>query len=234
MAVDTSDYHFIIKYLEKNNLELTHILTTHKHWDHSGANEQLAKKFKNLLVYGSKGDQIIAMNKPVGEGDEFKIGDNINVSVIESPCHTSGHILFYVKIQNVSDPILFTGDTLFIGGCGKFFEGTAKMMYENFEKIRKLPKNTQIYCGHEYANTLLTFGLEVEPDNEKLRDKLLQVREDRKKGIPSVPSTIQSEEETNVFFRCSNEALMKIYKESDPIKILNTLRDEKNNWKMKK
>lgn len=173
------------------------------------------------------------MNKPVSEGDDFKIGNNINVSVFESPCHTTGHVLYFVKIPN-SDPLLFTGDTLFTGGCGKFFEGTAKMMFDNFEKIKKMPKNTLIYCGHEYADQLLSFGLEVEKDNEKLKDKLLQIREDRKKGIPSVPSTIQSEEETNVFFRCNSISLMKIYNENDPVKILSTLREEKNNWKWKK
>lgn len=149
--VDPVDPESVIAAVQTEGVKLLKVLTTHHHWDHAGGNEKLVSLFKDnkLDVFG--GDQRIgALTNQVKHGDKLKIG-NLDVLCLHTPCHTSGHICYYVEAPS-GEKAVFTGDTLFLGGCGRFFEGTAEQMYSALvEKLGGLPDETKVFCGHEYA-----------------------------------------------------------------------------------
>lgn len=184
----------------------THVLTTHKHWDHAGGNRDMARAVPGLVVYGSAYEDIPACTQAVREGDEFAIGaSNLRARVLFTPCHTRGHILYYVRDSAAPDDapgVLFSGDTLFVGGCGRFFEGDGAQMYEAMGKIAALPRNTYVFCGHEYTAKNLAFAQSVDADNEALQRKVEAVKRQRAAGEATVPSTVGDELAYNVFMRC--------------------------------
>lgn len=172
--------------VEKEGVNLTKILTTHHHWDHAGGNEALVEKSKNTLqVFG--GDQRIgALTNLVKHGDKFSIGD-INVECLFTPCHTTGHICYYLNASSDQPPVVFTGDTLFIAGCGRFFEGTAEQMHTALiDILGGLPDHTQVYCGHEYTEQNLKFAKHVEPDNSDILSRIQWAASKRNQGEPTV------------------------------------------------
>jgi len=135
------------------------------------------------------------------------------------------------KIANKLQSILFTGDTLFIGGCGRFFEGTAEEMYQNLCKtIASMPDDTLIYCGHEYTVNNLKFGLAVEPDNNEMKKYYEWAQEQRKNGKPTLPSTVKQEKEINPFLRVQQPAVMKYTGKGTAVEVMNELRTKKNNF----
>lgn len=171
----------------------------------------MAKQFEGITVVGSKTESIPACNKQVGEGDEFVIGETLRVRVLSTPCHTRGHIQYLVTrvVEDTHEPAaLFTGDTIFIGGCGRFFEGTAAEMLDNMQKVAKLERNTEIYCGHEYTLSNLKFAQEkVEPNNESLRKKIEWAKSQRQQNLPTIPSTLEEELSYNPFMRFNVESV---------------------------
>uniref|UniRef100_A0A2C9K5P8 hydroxyacylglutathione hydrolase n=2 Tax=Biomphalaria glabrata TaxID=6526 RepID=A0A2C9K5P8_BIOGL len=186
--------------LSDEGVNLTTVLTTHHHWDHAGGNEQLIKSLGSKEVVG--GDtRIGALTRKVTHGDELKIG-NLNVKCLFTPCHTAGHICYYVTNPNDSESAVFTGDTLFVAGCGKFFEGTPDQMYKALvEILGTLPPETKVYCGHEYTVNNLKFAESVEPNNKQLISKLELAKTLRQSGTPTIPSTIKEELSFNPFMR---------------------------------
>ncbi|XP_013063080.2 hydroxyacylglutathione hydrolase, mitochondrial-like isoform X3 [Biomphalaria glabrata] len=186
--------------LSDEGVNLTTVLTTHHHWDHAGGNEQLIKSLGSKEVVG--GDtRIGALTRKVTHGDELKIG-NLNVKCLFTPCHTAGHICYYVTNPNDSESAVFTGDTLFVAGCGKFFEGTPDQMYKALvEILGTLPPETKVYCGHEYTVNNLKFAESVEPNNKQLISKLELAKTLRQSGKPTIPSTIKEELSFNPFMR---------------------------------
>ncbi|XP_012276116.1 hydroxyacylglutathione hydrolase, mitochondrial isoform X2 [Orussus abietinus] len=227
--VDPVDPDSVISAVEQSNVNLTKVFTTHHHWDHAGGNKALCKKMKNLEVYGGD-DRIDALNHKVEHGFTFMLG-KLSVRCLATPCHTTGHICYYVS-GNGEDPAVFSGDTLFAGGCGRFFEGTAEQMYQALvEVLGKLPDNTKVYCGHEYTGQNLKFGIHVEPENKAIQKKIEWVQEQRKMKKPTVPSTIEDEKKTNPFMRVHELAVMEHAKQSDPIQTMAALRKEKDNFK---
>lgn len=227
--VDPVDPEAVASAVKENNVNLTKILTTHHHWDHAGGNEKMVKKFENLEVYGGD-DRVGALNCKVKHNDKFNIG-SLNVLCLATPCHTSGHICYYVTGEE-DTPAVFTGDTLFAGGCGRFFEGTADQMYKALiETLGKLPNETKVYCGHEYTGNNLKFGIHVEPNNEDILQKMKWVCSQREKNMPTVPSTIENEKLTNPFMRVHEQSIMEHTNEKDPIKTMAYLRREKDNFK---
>ncbi len=187
----------VIKELKKNNWKLTHILNTHHHSDHTGANIQL-KKDSNCKIIGPKADhdRIPGIDIFLEDQDEFEFGTEI-VKVLDVPGHTKGHIAFHFP----ESESLFCGDTLFALGCGRVFEGTMEQMWESLTKISLLPKQTKIYCAHEYTLANGTFALTIEPNNEKLKFRMKNIKEKRNKGISTIPSTLEEEIDTNPFLR---------------------------------
>ncbi|OAY66843.1 Hydroxyacylglutathione hydrolase cytoplasmic [Ananas comosus] len=147
-------------------------------------------------------------------------------------CHTKGHISYYVTGKAEEDPAVFTGDTLFIAGCGKFFEGTAEQMYQSLcVTLGSLPKPTRVYCGHEYTEKNLRFALTVEPENEKISQKLSWAQRQRQDGLPTIPSTIGEEFETNPFMRVDLPEIQNKVGCGSPVEALKEIRRLKDNWR---
>eukprot|EP01083_Nonionella_stella_P186499 682842_1 len=201
-------------------LELVGVLTTHKHHDHSAGNGEMKKAFKNIKVYGGKADNIKQYLKEntftdeVTEGDVIPLGKNTKITVFDVPCHTQGHVLYFITDNNDQNPSLITGDTLFVGGVGHFFEGNAQSMLNNFKKIGKFPKETKLYVGHEYALGNYAFGVFIEPQNKILQQRYQWATKLKTEGGICVPSTVQMEMDSNVFMRTSNKALQENLKKS--------------------
>ena len=174
-AIDPAQPKKVLSAAKERGLSVSMILTTHHHFDHAEGNEEFLQLLKNeggekIPVFGGD-ERVQAVNKIVKEGEEIWIGgENVKVSVRSSPCHTTGHLLFFAEQiekregeekKREGDPVVFTGDTLFIGGCGRFFEGTPEQMDQALNVIlSSLPDNTLVYCGHEYtvANLLFAIG----------------------------------------------------------------------------
>ncbi|KAG5309271.1 GLO2 protein, partial [Acromyrmex insinuator] len=227
--VDPVDPEAVTAAVQQNDVKLTKVLTTHHHWDHAGGNAKLSKSFVDLVIYGGD-DRIEAINRKIMHNDTFNIG-NLSVKCLATPCHTRGHICYYVTGEGQHS--VFTGDTLFAGGCGKFFEGTADQMYKALiEILGSLPEETKVYCGHEYTVNNLKFGLHVEPENVAIQQKLDQVHIQRANNLPTVPSTIKDEKLTNPFMRVHEPSVMKHVQQNDPIQTMSHLRREKDNFKV--
>ena len=197
IVFDPGESSNLLNYLNKNMLDLKAILITHHHFDHTGGIDDILSKNKSTTVYGPNNNINSITNRLQG-GDQIKeIG--IDFEVIEIPGHTLDHIAYFS--ENHGDPILFCGDTLFAGGCGRVFEGTFSQMHESLGKLKNLPKNTKIYCGHEYTLSNLEFAKEVEPLNEIINKRYNEVSELRNKGIPTLPTTLSIELQSNPFLR---------------------------------
>lgn len=175
--------------------QLTHILNTHHHWDHSGANRELKERY-GAQVIGPQNDRnrIPAIDLGVDESSGWQFGSH-HVQVLDVPAHTRGAIAFVIG------DAVFTGDTLFAMGCGRLFEGTPVMMMESLAKLAALPDATRVYCGHEYTLSNGRFALTLEPGNEALQARMAQVEAMRAAGEPTIPTTIALEKATNPFLR---------------------------------
>ncbi|XP_076039984.1 hydroxyacylglutathione hydrolase tenzing norgay [Oratosquilla oratoria] len=229
--VDPVDPKTVLEAVKEVGANLTTVLTTHHHWDHAGGNEDLVKTCSQPLQVLGGDDRIGALTQKVSHGDTLKVG-NIDVKCLFTPCHTQGHICYYVTSPDTDQPAVFTGDTLFLGGCGKFFEGKPEEMHRALiDVLGSLPDNTHVYCGHEYAKNNLSFGLHVEPNNPTIQAKFNWVLEQRAQGRPSVPSTIKEEKEINPFMRVNEEPVKQHTGCTDPIMVMGSLRREKDSWK---
>jgi len=218
--------------VKEEGVELTTVLTTHHHWDHAGGNEKLIASVGPKEVVGGD-DRIGALNKKVGHGDEFTIG-SLSVKCLFTPCHTSGHICYYVTGPSGEQPAVFTGDTLFVAGCGKFFEGTGEQMHTALVSIlSKLPPETKVYCGHEYTVSNLKFASVVEPGNPDVAAMLGKTQEQRSNKVPTVPTTIQAELKYNPFMRVNEAPVQKFTGQTDPVKVMGALRAAKDSFKPK-
>ncbi|XP_060523304.1 hydroxyacylglutathione hydrolase, mitochondrial [Cylas formicarius] len=220
----------VLEAVRNEGVNLTKVLTTHHHWDHAGGNEELVKKSPNALqVYG--GDKRIgALTNEVKHGDKFSIGE-INVECIATPCHTSGHICYYLTDAKGQSAV-FTGDTLFVAGCGRFFEGTAEQMYTALvEKLANLPDGTLVFCGHEYTQQNLKFAKHVEPENQDILKAIADAAEKRSKQLPTVPSTIGKEKQINPFMRVMMPTVQSHADCGDAIETMRTIRKEKDGFK---
>jgi hydroxyacylglutathione hydrolase len=206
IVVDPGENINLLKVIEKKNIKLDAILITHHHYDHTGGIEELLIKYPNLKVYGPNNNVDLIKSRLV-DGELLNV-IGVDFEVIEIPGHTLDHIAYYVNINN--SPLLFCGDTLFAGGCGRVFEGTFDQMYESLMKLKKLPQNTRIYCGHEYTINNLKFAKAVEPDNIDLITRYNDSIDLRKNNIPTLPSTLSIELKTNPFLRAEKSNVQKI------------------------
>ena len=165
-VVDPVDASAMITAAEREGATITAILTTHSHWDHAGGNVELKKRCASIeVVYGGAGDGVAGCTQELNDGDTFALG-NSTVQVLSTPCHTRGHICYLV------DGNVFTGDTMFVSGCGNFNSGTPAQMASAFEKILALPDETKVWVGHEYTCKNCKFALFAEPDNEEIQRRL--------------------------------------------------------------
>ena len=192
----------VIDYLKANNLNLVAILQTHHHSDHIGGTRELIKEWPNVKVVASvkEKDRIPFQNLSVRDGDKLRLLDE-EVQVIEVIGHTKSHIAFYF---NNEFPVLFIGDTLFSAGCGRIFEGTYRQMYNSLKKIKSLPNNTHIYCAHEYTKSNLLWALNIEPENQNIKKKLIEVEKKIALKQLTIPCLLGEEMKINLFLRANN------------------------------
>jgi hydroxyacylglutathione hydrolase len=231
IAIDPGESLNTINFLEENQLNLKAVLITHHHFDHTGGIDDLLS-YSPVDVYGPSNNNIASIDKKLKDGDKINV-IGIEFEIIEIPGHTLDHIAFYS--ENNGSPILFCGDTLFAGGCGRIFEGTFDQMYESLNKLKVLPQNTSIYCGHEYTLSNLKFAKEAEPFNQNILLRYNEVLKLRETGTPSLPSLLSTELKTNPFLRSDiKEVQENIYIKFKTIKetkeIFKALRSWKDNF----
>jgi len=196
-AIDAPEAAAVRQALELKGWSLTHLFCTHHHVDHTAGIAEL-KQLSGCTVYGPKGEsaKIPALDIALGEGDELTFGGR-TVEIIETPGHTLGHMVYYIP----SDTVAFAADTMFPLGCGRVFEGTLEQMWSSLAKLIALPKETIVYCGHEYTKANAKFALSIEPGNAALQKRAAEIDEKRARGEPTVPTTIALELETSPFVR---------------------------------
>jgi len=202
-VVDPGDAKPVEQYLASHELKLDGILITHHHADHTGGITSLCATRK-IPVYGPD-SRIQGITDRLADGDQIQIGD-IRITVLAVPGHTLDHLAYVLEMAGQS-PVLFCGDTLFAGGCGRLFEGTAAMMYTSLLRLGALPADTLVYCTHEYTLSNLRFALKAEPDNLELIDRYQRELDKRERNLPTLPSTILLEQRTNPFLRCHTASI---------------------------
>lgn len=231
-VVDPGQAEPVLAHLKKHDLRLGAILITHHHPDHTAGIGALLEH-ADVPVYGPAGENhpIEHLSARLAEGDQVEIDWlGLTLQVLEVPGHTAGHIAFY------GDDLLFSGDTLFSGGCGKLFEGDAAQMRNSLEKLRALPGATRIFCGHEYTEKNLLFAQAVEPENEAVKERLHKVREWRADNQPSLPSLLRDEMQFNPFLRWDQPQVIAAACEragndnSDPDAVFATVRAWKDDF----
>lgn len=196
-VVDPATAQPILEILNEKKWGLKYILNTHHHFDHIGGNLELKKK-TNCQILTSTKDQtrIPGADKVLKHNDQIQLGNQV-AEIIETPGHTLGHIVYYFRTSNA----LFCGDTLFSMGCGRLLEGTAEQLWHSLQQLKNLPKNTRIYCSHEYTQANGKFALSLEPNNQLLKQRIQQVNQLRSANEATVPSTLEQELATNPFLR---------------------------------
>ena len=213
-VVDPSEARPIIDYLKNKNINLKYILNTHHHFDHVGGNEELKKKY-NAIVVGYKHDsERIPEIDILLEDNEIWERDNFVAKIIHVPGHTKGHICF----NFYKEKLLFTGDTLFSLGCGKIFEGTYEQMFNSLKKIKALPLDTKIFCGHEYTLNNSKFCIKYDNENLSLQKKIQDIKIKLNDNLPTIPTTLKEEIDCNIFLRAKD------------VKTFSKLRDLKDNF----
>jgi hydroxyacylglutathione hydrolase len=204
-SIDAPNADQVAAALAAKGWRLTHILTTHHHGDHTEGNVAL-KRSTGCTIIGPKGEaaRVPGIDNAVGEGDTFALG-GLEVRVLDTPGHTAGHVSYWLPAAKVA----FVGDTLFAIGCGRVIEGTAEMMWRSLVKIRDLPGETRLYCGHEYTLANARFALTIEPENAALQARAKQVEAQRARGELTLPTTVALERETNPFLRPDSATIRK-------------------------
>ena len=201
--VDPSEFDPVDIEISKTYKKLDFILNTHHHNDHVGGNIDLKKKYNSKIICSSYDEKKIpGVDIKKSDGDQFSLGET-DFKIIHIPGHTLGHIAFYSEQANV----IFTGDTLFSLGCGRIFEGTFEQMFESLEKIKNLPKNTMMYCGHEYTEKNGQFCISIDKENVRLRNRIEDAKNKIQKKLPTLPITLGEEIETNIFLRCDDKKI---------------------------
>lgn len=201
-VVDPGDAAPVIATLKDLSLTLDAILITHHHSDHIGGVAELLKHWPKTNVYAPKREQYNFPHQAVGESDVVQLKTlNLDLTVMETPGHTLGHVVYY------GANMLFCGDTLFGAGCGRLFEGTPEQMYHSLQRLAKLPKNTAVYCTHEYTEHNLRFARSLDLGNAALAMRQVDAAALRLAGKPTLPSNIGLELETNPFLRCHTAAI---------------------------
>lgn len=204
-AIDAPETAKVADELAAKGWALTHILTTHHHRDHTDGNLEL-KSLSGCTIYGPRNEaaKIRGLDTAVGDGDSFKLG-SIEVRVLDTPGHTLGGITYWMPSAQVA----FVGDTLFSVGCGRVIEGDPQQMWRSLDKLRKLPPETRIYCGHEYTEANIRFALTIEPDNPALQARAVEAKALRAKGEFTLPTTMASELAVNPFLRPQEPGIRK-------------------------
>lgn len=204
-CVDAGDATAVLAALDQTGWNLSDLWITHHHWDHTDGLAEVKSKTR-CEVRGPKpvSKAVEGLDHAFEDGNNFDFAGH-RVEVIHTPGHTTDMINFYLP----EDGVVFTGDTLFVLGCGRVFEGTPEMMWTSLQKLMALPDDTVIYCSHEYTKANADFAITIEPENEKLVQRREEIIALREKGEPTVPTTLSIEKATNPFLRASSTQIRK-------------------------
>lgn len=227
VVVDPGDANPVITTLSDLNLQLVGILVTHHHSDHIGGVDALLAHYPDIVVYAPKHERYSFKHTAVSEPDRVTLPElDISFNVIDLPGHTLGHIAYHAQ------GVLFCGDTLFGAGCGRLFEGTPEQLYQSLQKLAQLPADTKVYCTHEYTLHNIRFALTLEPGNQKLVQRKYDTEVLRDAALPSLPSSISLELETNPFLRCfSTEIRSSVQLQTaPPVEVFRTIREMRNHY----
>ena len=231
VVVDPGDAAPVEAFLADRSLKLTAVLITHHHFDHVGGLAELTRS-RGIDVFGPRGSAP-QISSEVSEGDCVRLL-GLSFEVLAVPGHTLDHIAYFAASK--VPPLLFCGDTLFAGGCGRLFEGTPEQMHHSLSRLKSLPPDTEVYCAHEYTLANLRFAQAVEPGNDALAERVQTDSSRRQRDLPTVPSTIALERATNPFLRshldevrdsASGYASMQL---SDDVSTFATIRHWKDNF----
>jgi hydroxyacylglutathione hydrolase len=231
-VIDPAEAAPVLVELARQQVELVAIFNTHHHGDHVGGNKELIAAFPNLTVYGGAEDRgrIPGQQVYLKDGDRVKFGDR-EAEDFFIPGHTRAHIAYYFPPATSDESgELFCGDTIFAGGCGRLFEGTPAQMLASIAKLRQLPDDTRIWCAHEYTLGNLKFAVTVDPHNQELQQRLVDVTTARSKSIPTVPTSIGIEKRTNPFLRWDTAALQASVESRDPVETFARIRGRKDTF----
>jgi len=206
VAIDPGDAAVVLDLLARRGLVLAGILVTHQHWDHVAGAAELRSRMR-CDVIGTDRSLIAVCDRVVSDGETLALGE-LNAQVIATPGHTRGSVCYHVWPQVGGGPdVLYTGDTLFVGGCGRLLECEAAVMWESLQKLAALPPETLVYCGHDYALENCEFAVATLVDSRRFRDRLAQVQKTVEYGQATVPSTIAQERDTNIFLRAEDRSV---------------------------
>jgi len=231
IVIDPGEAEPVISYIKNCHLYLEAILLTHHHHDHTGGVANLLIHYPQTPVYSSRVDHVPGVNHHVQEGQSIELLHfEHSIDILEIPGHTLGHLAY------IYNGALFSGDTVFSIGSGKIFEGSAKQMYDSLEKIKKLPPETLLYCGHEYTLANIRFAQEVEPHNLLLQAYTKKIQNLINQNQSTLPSLLATELQLNPFLRCEEPTIVsqaeRYAKKSlpDAIAVLSALREWKNHF----
>ena len=234
IVVDPGDAAPVADALDARGLALAGILVTHHHPDHVGGVTALRPRLQGgSQVWGPAREKIPAPFVPLSDGDQLTVM-GLRFQVIDVPGHTAGHIAFFLA-EGAGAPILFCGDTLFSGGCGRLFEGTPAQMHQSLGRLAALPGDTRVCCAHEYTESNLRFAAAVEPDSADLAAYTAACRALRAQGLPTLPSTIAQERAINPFMRCDAATVIAAAQrrgaaDAGGAEVLGALREWKNQF----
>lgn len=231
-TVDPAEAKPVLQFLQEIGADLVAIFNTHHHFDHVGGNRELKQHYPQAVVYGSAEDQGRIPHQEVflKEGDTVTFAGRSG-EIFFVPGHTRGHIAYYFPPAEGDDTgELFAGDTMFVGGCGRLFEGTPTQMVDSLGKLKALPDRTHLWCAHEYTLKNYQFAISVEPNNPVVQARYQEVEQARKAGKATVPSLLVQEKQTNPFLRWEDKNLQAIAQSSDPVQTFGRIRGMKDRF----
>ncbi|RDD45818.1 putative hydrolase PNKD [Trichoplax sp. H2] len=242
ILVDPSEPRLVQEALKAEDINLAAILITHGHWDHSGGNTILHKLYPDIAIYGNSEDNVPNLTHFVKDGDSIKIGTLV-FDVIGTPGHTLGHVMYTLNRKEQGEPSsVFSGDHLFLAGCGRIFEGNGAMMLKSLDRLLELDDKTLVWPGHEYATSNLKFAIAVEPSNKAIIEKLTWADSLRNNCESTCPSTIDEEKSYNPFLRSHIPEISKTlgcpeqtdyHNQNHRAEVVSLLRSKKNSFKAK-
>lgn len=230
VIIDPGEAQPVLDMLKTSKLQLSAIFITHHHWDHTNGINELFQQFKTPIYGGANEKNIPHCQYPLNDKQIVSPMPDLQLAALAIPGHTLGHTAYY------GHGLVFTGDTLFTGSCGRVFEGTMAQMLTSIQKLTTLPEETLVYCGHEYTQSNLRFAQAVEPDNANLLARIEETNRLREQNLPTVPSTLKLEKQTNPFLRTDQPAVIKAAenhvgrKLNNSVEVFTVLREWKNNF----